>query len=154
MTNILQFLAEILLVYFAQSLLYVYGIYLLSEYRVQWKPFLFCAMASMLFTYFARTLLSFGNHTLFSLLLLMILLIAVAKIPAQKVVKNVLLIAIFTFLFEGVVCLVLELIFGKAQFDIMMEKSFVRTMFGIPSNVMLLVTLIGIRRFQKRKRTV
>lgn len=151
MTNVLQFLAEILLVYLAQSLLFVYGIYLLSHHRVRWKSFLFCVIVSMLFTYFARTLLSFGNHTLFSLLLLMLLLIGVAKIPAQKVVKNTLLIAILLFVFEGVVCILLEFIFGKAQIHAIMQNDFVKTMLGIPSNLMLLVTFICVHSFQKRK---
>jgi len=151
LVTILQRAAEFIFVYFFQSVLFVYGIHFFSKHPIKWKPFFLCAGASMVATYIARILLTFGNHTIFSLIILILLSIFILKIPTQAVVKSALLITIIIFIFEGVNFLSLKTILGNARFNELIQDDFQKRMAGLPSNV-LLTAFLAAAYFIRKKR--
>lgn len=151
MTTVLQYLAQFVLIYFLQSILYVIGIVMLSKTPFQWKPILICSVLSMIATFILRTMLTFGIHTLFSLIILIMLAVLVLKIPAQKVVKIALLIAIVVFIIEGMNFVALRLIFGEVRFEEILNDKFTKSMAGVPTNILLGISL-GITYLVMKKR--
>lgn len=101
--------------------------------------------------YLARMLLTFGNHTLFSLIILILLSITLLKIPAQKAVKIALLLTILLFLFEAINYLVFNLFLTKESFDQFMDSDFGLATIGFSSNTMLGITLFAIYIYRNKK---
>lgn len=152
LNQILEQIALFLFLYLYQSVIYVFGIHLFSKHQIKWKPFFICAAASMAITYFVRIFLTFGNHTLFSLIFLIILSITLLKIPAQKAVKSALFVAIITFIFEGAIFFVFSAFMGIDPFKKFLETNLGKISIGLLCNVMLTIFLLPIYFFKKRKR--
>lgn len=151
MKQIIEEIIMFVFLYFYQSILYVFGIHLFCNHPIRWKPFFLCTVLSMIVTYLARILLTFGNHTLFSLIFLILLSIAILKIPAQKVVKSSLLIAIITFIYEGIIFFIFSAFIGVEEFRKLFKTNNGRIITGLLSNLLLTITLFSIYFYKKRK---
>ncbi len=147
----MQRVAEFVFVYFYQSILFVYGIHFFSKHPIKWKPYFLCAVISMIATYFARIALTFGNHTIFSLIILILLSIILLKIPAQAVVKSALIITILMYLFEGTLWISFKTIYSAAEFEDFLNSETSKIVSGILSNVMLTILLFVLYMFRKKK---
>jgi hypothetical protein len=130
-----------------QSVLFIYGIHLLSEQKINLRYLSIALAITMTTTYFAREMLTYGTHTMISIIILIILCVWLFKIPAQKAVKHTLLLTIFMFLFEGLILLVFTLLGIPEDF---LSSVSGKIAAGIISNVMLAITLLVIRFIKKR----
>lgn len=151
MDNVLEHLAVFLFFYLFQSLIYVYSIHLFSNHPVKLKPYLICSFLSMIATYIARSELTYGVHTLFSLIALILLAVGLLKIPAQKVVKSALLIAILTLIYELLISIIYTANIGKERYLDLLATDMGLTIIGTEINILLLITLIPVYIIKKRK---
>jgi len=151
LNNIFENFALFLFFYLFQSLIYVYSIYLFSNHPVELKPFLICSFLSMLATYIARSMLTYGVHTLFSLIALILLAVGFLKIPAQRVVKSTLIIAILTFFFELIVSLVCVTIIGNDRYKEFLQTNHGKTVIGILINLLLSLSVLPFYFIKKIK---
>ncbi len=151
MKPILEELALFIFAYSFQCLIYIYSIHLFSNHKIKWKPFLACSLFVLFLTYAARVLLTFGNHTLFSLIFLIVLSIVFFKIPAEKVVKSSILIAILTFIYEGTIFMFFSIFMGFEESKSFLTTNVGKTITGFISNIFLVMTLLPIYIYKKKK---
>ncbi|HQA16346.1 MAG TPA: hypothetical protein PKX71_05250 [Candidatus Avimonas sp.] len=104
----------------------------------------------MVATYLARQL-TYGVHTLYSLMALIILVVVLLRIPAQKVVKSALLIALLTLVFELVISLVCIAIIGKDSYTEFLKTNRGKSVIGILVNLMLALSLVPVYFYKKNK---
>lgn len=149
MESLLLSIIQNVFVFLFQSILFIYGIHLLSNQKINIKYFIIAHAITMITTYFAREMLTYGIHTMISMIILIILSMWLFKIPAQKAVKYALLLTILMFLFEGVIYLIFMLL-GIPE--VFLDSVSGKIAAGIISNVMLIITLFVIRFIKKRSK--
>ena len=102
-------------------------------------------------TYISRLLLTIVNHTLFSLIFLIVISIIFFKIPAEKVIKSALLIAILTFIYEGTIFMFFSIFMGFEESKSFLTTNVGKTITGFISNIFLVMTLLPIYIYKKKK---
>ena len=150
MLTILEYAVLFVFFYLFQSMIFVYSIHLFSNHPVRWKLYFICAFLSMVATYLARQL-TYGVHTLYSLIALILLAVVLLRIPAQKVVKSALLIALLTLVFELVISLICIAIVGKDNYTEFLETNRGKSVIGILINLMLALSLVPVYFYKKNK---
>lgn len=152
MNPILEELILFIFAYLFQCLIYVYSIHLFSNHKIKWKPFWACVAIIFVLTYISRLLLTIVNHTLFSLIFLIVISIIFFKIPAEKVIKIALLIAILTFIYEGAIIMISSAFMGFEKAKLFLLDTYIgQAIVGILSNIFLVIVLIPVYIYKKKK---
>ena len=152
------FLIQFILVYFLQSIIFVFCLYVLSNKRVDRKNFLATSIVFMLGTLLIRALpIHFGVHTLICMLLLILLGNKMLALSIHTAIKASLFALIILLSLESLNVLLFTLIFGHQHFNVLMANSWTKNLLGLVVNLSFLLTVTIIylwkRRVLSRKNT-
>lgn len=116
-----------------EGFLFILAVYIFSNTKIDKRKYIISSVIYGVILYLVRLLpISYGVHTILSLMFLILFTNIYNKIDAIKVMKSVLIIFIIQFLTEGLNILILNLI-PNIDLDIMFKSALIKNLLGLPS---------------------
>ena len=158
MQQLLLFAADGLCGYCLQAFAYLLAIWAMNQRALDWKPLLAGTALFSVITFGIRNIpgISFGFHTILTLIAFIGLAHWLFKTPLYPTVLAVLLTTIATILCEAVNVGALSAIIGAQQFTeamkdtVTLEGRLGRALLGIPGNLLLCLLICLLYRFRKK----
>lgn len=156
---VLLFLADGVAGYFLQFVGYTLAIHAFNKRRVAVKPFFSMTIIFTVFAILIRNIpyIKFGYHTIFTIIICVILSCKVFKTEIYPTVLAVLLTVVSILFFEALTFGIFTTILGNENFS----KFFVnaetiteliyRALLGIPANILLLIEMFMIYKYYLKK---
>ena len=145
------FLIQFIFVYFLQSIIFVFCLYVLSGKKVNRRNFLSTSVVFMLGTLLIRALpIHFGVHTLICMLLLILLGNKMLALSIYTAVKASLFSLIILLSLESLNVFLFTLIFGYQRFDALMGNRWTKNLLGLVVNLGFLLTVTVIYLWKRR----
>lgn len=136
------FLLQFIFVYFLQSIIFVFCLYVLSGKSVDRRKFLSTSIVFMLGTLLIRALpIHFGVHTLICMLLLILLGNKMLALSIYTAIKASLFALIILLSLESLNVFLFTLIWGYQRFDALMDNSWTKNLLGLVVNLVFLLTV-------------
>jgi hypothetical protein len=137
-------LFQYILGYGLQSFIFIFGIYTFNRQKIEIKKYLLASIVVAAISFLVRQLpISFGVHTIFDLLVSIIICILFIKMPAINTIRSMSMVFILLLTSEAVSLVILSVIIGKSRLEIIMNNPLQRAITGVPLNLffLLLITL-------------
>lgn len=133
-----------------ESLFLMIGLYMFSKTTINKNKYILASVIYMLTTYFIRQLpISFGIHTILTICSAILLAHLICNIEITGCIKSVLIIYLIIIISELINILILQLIFG-ARVDTLLADQMTKTILGIPSTLMLGLSLFVYYKYTQR----
>lgn len=143
MESMLRGIAEVGLVYLPQDISIIIGIYTFNKQKIQFKKFLACIVITLVAVSLIRLLpISFGIHTLLSMIVLIFLGVYFLGFPIHKTIMSVFLTFIIILILETSSMKMLTLIYGSNGFQSIMDNPITNAVAGFPVSVLLFVIIL------------
>jgi energy-coupling factor transporter transmembrane protein EcfT len=124
---------ELLLGVFPENLVFIYGIYKISNTPLYMKKFLLSAAVVSVFTYSVRLLpIQFGVHTLILIIIFIVLSVYLNHIEITKAIASVLLLFIIRLITEWFNFFILKEVFN-IHTDALFNDSTKKVLYTLPS---------------------
>jgi hypothetical protein len=136
MDSIKLFLAEYVFGYAFQSCVYVLALFAFNRKKVIFIKYIFSAIGFGIAAFITRSLpISFGVHTLLSLIVLAIIGVLYLKMPVYPTIRATLFAVIILLIGESLNVAGLTILLGKEEFSRIMNIPMQKALAGIPSSI-------------------
>lgn len=136
------YLAEIFFNSLPQNLAIVLGIYAFNKQKIIARKFWICMAISLAAIFLIRLLpISFGIHTLFSMIILIFLGVYFLGFTIHKTVMSVFFTFIIILIIETINMKVLTFIYGIEAFDSIMADAFTCSVAGLPASILFFIVI-------------
>jgi hypothetical protein len=132
-----------------EMLLMIWGIYVVARKSINMKIYILSSIIMAIVSFFVRMLpIYFGVHTLI-IVILTICTMVITGIPIVKAIYGALLMFLILSLSEFLNLAILDLL--NINTNIQFTNSIIKSVFGIPSLIIICLFIMTIRYFIKRK---
>lgn len=143
---------ELILRTLPEGFIYMLGVYIFSYKCINKSKYIISSIMSGVSIYIFRALpISYGVHTILTILLIVFLASTYNKIDVILVIKSTIMIFIIQFLSEGLNILLLGL-FPSLDLDTMFNIPIYKNLLGIPSLIISLLILIVMKKYIYKKK--
>ena len=126
-----------------EGFLDVLAIFFFIRMKFDLVKYFILSVGFIFLNYIIRLLpISFGVNTMLGLLALILLFIIICKAEPSKVIKSVIIMAIFLFISEGINSVILILMFGTEKTMSFVSDPITKSISSIPSTVIFAVIVI------------
>lgn len=132
-----------------EGFLFIFAIYVFSKVKIDKKKYIISSLIFSSSVYIIRMLpISYGVHSILSMLFLVFFSILYNKIDVVKVIRSIILIYIIQFLSEGINMVIIKFI---PNFEILFKDPIYKTILGLPSLIIAgLIVITFYIIFKKR----
>lgn len=132
-----------------EGFLFIFAIYVFSKVRLNRKKYIISSLIFSSLVYIIRMLpISYGVHTILSMLFLVFFSIIYNKIDVVRVIKSIIAIFIIQFLSEGINMIALQFV---PNFQVLLKDAVYKTILGLPSLIIAgIIVYIFYRIYKKR----
>ncbi len=134
-----------------EAFLLIFAIYTFSNTRINKKRYLLSSFLMIIMIFIIRSLpISYGIHTILSIMVLVLLSYIINKIDVITAVKSTIITIIFQFVCEGINIFIIQYIL-KDDMNYIFNNANLKTIYGIPSLIIFtcIVLLLYIRLLKK-----
>ncbi|MCR1935074.1 hypothetical protein ACQX0N_06105 [Clostridium tepidum] len=134
-----------------EAFLFIFAIYTFSHTRINKKRYLLSSLLMTIMIFIIRSLpISYGIHTILSIMVLVLLSYTINKIDVTIAVKSTIITIILQFICEGINIFIIQYVL-KNDMNYIFNNSKLKTMYGIPSLIIFtcIVLLLYIRLLEK-----
>ena len=125
-----------------EAFLVILGCYAFSKTNFHIKKYIFSSILFAICMYFIRMLpINYGVHTILGIIVINVLVCSINKIDIILAIKSSIIVTICLFIIEALNILVLNFIF-KEQLEAIMLNSTLKTLYGLPTLVILAIILL------------
>jgi len=143
---------ELILRAIPEGFLYMLGVYIISRNNLEKYKYILSSIIIGVSVYIFRLLpISYGVHTILTILLVIFLSNIYNKIEVVSVIKSTIIIFIIQFLSEGLNILILKLI-PNLDLDKLFNIPIYKNLLGIPSLIISLLILIVMKKYIYKKK--
>lgn len=143
---------ELILRAIPEGFLYMFGLYIFSKKEIEKKKYIISAIIIGLGIYIFRELpVNYGVHTMLTILLIIFLSSIYNKIEVISSIKSTIIMFIVQFISEAANILLLQLI-PNLELDKLFSNTLYKTLLGIPSLIISLLILIGMKKYIEKKK--
>ena len=137
-----------------EGFLVILTIYIFSNTTIDRKDYIITSLISTCMIFGVRALpVSYGVHTIINIGLVIILSVLKNKINTIKVIKSALIYAIFQLMAEGINMFIIERVL-KEDVNIVFADPFKKSIYGIPSLIIVFFLIMSYQMFAKRKKRI
>ncbi|MCR1951711.1 MULTISPECIES: hypothetical protein [Clostridium] len=132
-----------------EGFLFIFAIYVFSKVRINKKKYIVSSLILSTLIYIIRMLpISYGVHTILSMLFLVFFTMLYNKIDVARVIRSIIFIYVIQFLSEGINMVIIKLI---PNFEMLFKDPIYKTILGLPSLIIAgLIVLTFYKIFKKR----
>lgn len=131
------FIAEYVFGYAFQSCIYVLALFAFNKRKITWNKYIISTIGFGLASFITRSLpISFGVHTLLSLIVLALIGVQYLKMPIYPTIRATLFAVIFLLIGESLNVAGLTILYGKEEFSKIMNSPLSKALAGIPSSLL------------------
>ncbi|EJP6472626.1 hypothetical protein K8O96_08275 [Clostridium sporogenes] len=134
-----------------EAFLLIFAIYTFSNTRINKKRYLLSSFLMIIMIFIIRSLpISYGIHTILSIMVLVLLSYIINKIDVITAVKSTIITIIFQFVCEGINIFIIQYVL-KDDMNYIFNNANLKTIYGIPSLIIFtcIVLLLYIRLLKK-----
>ncbi|ENK1244226.1 hypothetical protein AB2063_002412 [Clostridium botulinum] len=134
-----------------EAFLLIFAIYTFSNTRINKKRYLLSSFLMIIMIFIIRSLpISYGIHTILSIMVLVLLSYIINKIDVITAVKSTIITIIFQFVCEGINIFIIQYVL-KDDMSYIFNNANLKTIYGIPSLTIFtcIVLLLYIRLLKK-----
>ncbi|KOR25699.1 hypothetical protein P9J83_10545 [Clostridium sporogenes] len=134
-----------------EAFLLIFAIYTFSNTRINKKRYLLSSFLMIIMIFIIRSLpISYGIHTILSIMVLVLLSYIINKIDVITAVKSTIITIIFQFVCEGINIFIIQYVL-KDDMNYIFNNANLKTIYGIPSLTIFtcIVLLLYIRLLKK-----
>lgn len=137
-----------------EGLLFILAIYIFSGVKFEVKRFLVSGFVLAIVTFSVRMLpISYGIHTMLNIIIFFSIQNLLIKIDVNKSIKYSILTTILMFVCEGLNVIFLQL-FHANKMEEIFNNPILKTLYGLPSLVIFLITLLIYRLIKSNKKEI
>ena len=145
---------EFLLRTIPEGFLIILAIYVFSNTTIDRNDYITTSLISTCMIFGVRVLpVNYGVHTIISIGLVIILSVLKNKINTIKVIKSALIYIIFQFIAEGINMFIIERVL-KEDMNAIFADPFKKSIYGIPSLIIVFILIMSYKMFVKRKKRI
>jgi len=142
---------ELILRTIPEGFLYMLGMYIFSYNKIEKKKYIISSLIIGISIYFFRELpISYGVHTILTILLTIFLSMYYNKIEVILCIKGTIITFIIQFISEGINVLVLKLIPGL-DLNTLFSNPTSKNLMGLPSLFITVIILVTLDKLKKKK---
>ncbi|MBE6056767.1 hypothetical protein ACFLKB_05320 [Clostridium sp. FAM 1755] len=134
-----------------EAFLLIFAIHTFSNTRINKKRYLLSSFLMIIMIFIIRSLpISYGIHTILSIMVLVLLSYIINKIDVITAVKSTIITIIFQFVCEGINIFIIQYVL-KDDMNYIFNNANLKTIYGIPSLIIFtcIVLLLYIRLLKK-----
>ncbi len=145
-------LFEYILGYCFQAFILTFGIFTFSRRKIVLKQFIPIGVIVTIIAYLVRLLpISFGVHTIFDMIALIVICITMLNIPALDAIKSIATVLVLILVSEMIGLTAMNFYFGADNFQAIMNNPLQKAITAFPINLLLLFFVSLFYYFIKKK---
>lgn len=143
---------EFLLRGIPESFLFILAIYVFSKTKINKRIYIISSLLYAMSTYIIRLLpIDYGVHMILSVLCLLFILVAYNKFEVILSIKNIIIIYLIQFLSEAINVIILNIM--NLDLNELFKNPINKTILGLPSLIISMITILGFYIFNKNRKT-